>query len=261
MLIKSCVDGKFYPENPEVLRQMILEMLSEAQDKKDLPLPKAIIAPHAGYIYSGPIAASAYANLSHAKKKIKRVVVLAPAHHYPIDGIATTSADTYTTPLGKIKIDQETISKLKVPYLYTIDEVFNHEHALEVHLPFLQIILGDFDLVPFLVGHADTDNVADLIENLWGGPETFFVISSDLSHHHPYSAAESLDQNTAKEIVNLNPEGFTYENACGARGIKGLLKVAAKKEMKTKLVDLRNSGDTAGSKDSVVGYGAFHFIE
>ena len=259
MLIYPCVAGKFYPDDPDLLRQNVLEMLSDATDKAKLTPPKAIIAPHAGYIYSGSIAASAYACLTKAKKRIKRVVLLAPSHRYPINSIATTSAEFYLTPLGKIPIDQENIASIRLPYLDIANEAFSVEHSLEVHLPFLQLTLETFSLVPLLVGLATTNQIEKILESLWDGSETLIVISSDLSHYHHYELALSLDKKTAEAIMALNPDGFTSEDACGSTAIKGLLTVAARKKMRVLQIDLRNSGDTAGDKNSVVGYGAFHF--
>lgn len=260
MVIHPKVAGKFYPENPAVLRQNVSEMLANAADKAKLPIPKALIAPHAGYIYSGPIAAAAYACLAKAKQ-IKRIVILAPAHQYFVDGIATTSAESYLTPLGDIPIDQASIADLDFPYLNTIEAAFTYEHAVEVHLPFLQLTLGTFSLIPLLIGSAAIADVEKILEKLWGGPKTLVVISSDLSHYHPYKLAEILDQETAAAILTLDPIGFSDKQACGATAIKALLGVAAKKKMVATQIDLRNSGDTAGSKESVVGYGAFHFAE
>jgi MEMO1 family protein len=259
MLIHPCVAGKFYPANPDVLRQNILELLSGATDKKKLTPPKAIIAPHAGYIYSGPVAASAYACLTQAKETIKRVVLLAPSHRYSINGIATTTAEFYLTPLGKIAIDQKTITNLSLSDVSTIDEAFSTEHSLEVHLPFLQVTLESFFLIPLLVGFTTPTQVQKTLESLWDGPETLIIISSDLSHYLSYKTAQSIDKKTAAAIMALNPNGFTTEDACGATGIQGLLMVAAKKQMTASQIDLRNSGDTAGPKENVVGYGAFHF--
>lgn len=259
MIIYPNVAGKFYPAEPEILKQDILEMLQNATDKVLLQIPKAIIAPHAGYIYSGPIAASAYACLIKAKKQISRVVILAPAHQYSVNGIATTGANTYITPLGSIPIDQESITNVHLPYLRIIEEAFTLEHAIEVHLPFLQLTLENFSLIPLLVGSATTEQVEKILEKLWGKSETLIVISSDLSHYYPYSFAQKLDKETAAAIIRLDPEGFSSEQACGATAIKGLLTVAAKKKMHVSKLDLRNSGDTAGPKDQVVGYGAFHF--
>ncbi|MBU0743860.1 MAG: AmmeMemoRadiSam system protein B [Gammaproteobacteria bacterium] len=259
MLIHPNVAGKFYPANPDILRQDVLNMLSNAKEKEKLPIPKAIISPHAGYIYSGPIAASAYACLTKAKQQIKRVIIFAPSHQYPVDSIATTNADFYLTPLGPIEIDHKTISSLSFPYLNIVEEAFNYEHALEVHLPFLQLTLEEFSLIPFLVGNATPLQVEEILDKLWGGPETLIIISSDLSHYHPYQSANNIDKKTALAITTLCPDGFTSKSACGSTIIKGLLTVASKRKMHVLQVDLRNSGDTAGSKDSVVGYGSFHF--
>lgn len=260
MIIHPNVAGKFYPDNPAILRHDVLHMLKQAAIKTKLPLPKAIIAPHAGYIYSGPIAASAYACLVSAKNLIKRVVLLAPSHQYPLDGVAATNAEFYQTPLGQIPIDQEITTNLSLPYLSINNEAFNFEHSLEVHLPFLQLTLENFSLVPLLVGFIAPTSVEKILEKIWGGPETLIVISSDLSHYHPYELAQDWDQKTAKAILELNPDGFTHEQACGATAIKALLGVATRKKMHVTQIDLRNSGDTAGPKNSVVGYGAFHFL-
>ena len=259
MIIHPNVAGQFYPGDSEALFSSVTNMLADAVDKAELPLPKAIIAPHAGYIYSGPVAASAYACLIKAKKQIQRVVVIAPSHQYPIDGIATTNAKSYLTPLGKIAIDHKNISSIDLPYLHTTEEAFIHEHSLEVHLPFLQLTLENFLLIPLLVGSATNTQVATVLEKFWGDTETLIVVSSDLSHYYPYDVAKKLDKKTADAIVKLDPNGVNSKQACGALPIKGLLTVAAAKKMHATLVDLRNSGDTSGSKDQVVGYGAFHF--
>jgi AmmeMemoRadiSam system protein B len=259
MLIQPCVAGKFYPNDPEILRHDVLKMLAGAADKANLTPPKAIIAPHAGYIYSGPIAASAYASLTKIKKQIKRVVLLAPSHHYPIDGIVTTTAKFYLTPLGKIAIDQKSLTGISLPNLSTIDEAFSVEHSLEVHLPFLQLTLETFSLIPLLVGFTTATQVEKILDYFWDGTETLVIISSDLSHYNPYKLAQSIDKKTAQAIMALDSNGFTFEDACGSIAIKGLLLIVARKKMTALQVDLRNSGDTVGSKNSVVGYGAFHF--
>jgi MEMO1 family protein len=261
MLIHPSVAGKFYSDDPNILHQDILAMLTKAQDQANLEIPKAVIAPHAGYVYSGPVAASCYACLIKASKKIKRVVILAPSHQYPVPSIATTNAAFYVTPLGRITIDQKVITNLAYSYVNIIEEAFKFEHALEVHLPFLQVALKNFSLVPLLVGLATPLEVAQVLEKLWGGPETLIIVSSDLSHYHSYNMAKNLDKKTASAIMTLDQDSITYEDACGSTIIKGLLLVAKKKSMKVLEVDLRNSGDTSGSKDRVVGYGAFHFKE
>jgi MEMO1 family protein len=261
MVMHPVVAGKFYSADPDLLKQDITTMLDLAADKASLPIPKAIIAPHAGYIYSGPIAASAYACLVRAKKQICKVIILAPAHQYPVSGVAKIDADIYLTPLGKIPIDQTILENLDLPYLQTSKEAFAYEHAVEVHLPFLQLILENFSLIPLLVGLATPSQVATIIKNLWSGPETLIVISSDLSHYHDYKTAQALDKKTAAAIKKLDPNNIELENACGALAIQGLLMVAAEKKMHVTQIDLRNSGDTSGAKDQVVGYGAFHFYE
>jgi MEMO1 family protein len=257
MLLKSMVAGKFYPEDPKILRKSIVKMLNNAVDFSNLKVPKAIIAPHAGYVYSGLVAAAAYVCLS--KAKIKQVVLLAPAHQYAVQGVATTAAEAYETPLGSVKIDQKTIAGLTIPFLNTVERAFKDEHSVEVHLPFLQILLNELLLIPLLVGQSNENQVEKLLENLWGSDETLIIISSDLSHYHSYKEAKILDEETAEAITQLDASAISIDNACGSIAIKGLLAVAAKKKMRVTQVDLCNSGDTSSSKDQVVGYGAFHF--
>ena len=259
-IINPVVAGAFYPSPPQVLQEMLQKFLAQAQQHNNLPVPKAIIAPHAGYIYSGPIAASAYACLQNAKDKIKNVIILAPAHRYPVLGVAATAADSYATPLGKIKINQATISAaLELPFVNTVEAAYKTEHAIEVHLPFLQTLLTDFSIVPFIVGDASIEQITTLLETLWDGEETLIVISSDLSHYHEYEIAKQIDVQAAAAIVALNPRALDAEMACGHVAIRGLLAAAKKKNLTATQIDLRNSGDTAGPRDQVVGYGAFHF--
>lgn len=255
MIIYPNVAGKFYPADPEVLRHDILQLLADNRNK--LSPPKAIIAPHAGYIYSGPTAAAAYECLRPAQQ-ITHVVLLAPAHRYPVNGIVTTQANYYLTPLGQIAIGQNNVT---LPYFQVCEEAFMHEHAIEVHLPFLQLTLKNFTLVPLLVGIATAAQVTTVLEKFWDGPETLIIISSDLSHYLPYTTAKNLDAKTAAAICKLAADELVAEQACGVTAIQGLLNVATKKNMQVTQIDLRNSGDTAGPKDQVVGYGAFHFTE
>jgi len=253
------VAGTFYPAAPLVLQTMVKKFLHGATQYANLPLPKAIIAPHAGYIYSGPIAASAYACLQHAKNKVKNVVILAPAHRYPICGLATTTADYYETPLGNVKINSDIVNKLfAFPFISRAEAAYDTEHALEVQLPFLQELLDDFALIPLLVGRATIGQVATILREVWNGNETLIVISSDLSHYHEYEKAQKVDNITAQAILTMNVATLDPEMACGYTAICGLLTVAAEKNGHISLVDLRNSGDTAGDKSQVVGYGAFH---
>jgi hypothetical protein len=261
----TAVAGMFYPENPEYLKNMIKKFLDEAHIYANLPLPKGIIAPHAGYVYSGSVAASAYACLKNAQKLIKNVVLLAPAHHYPMHGIATTAANLHATPLGNILIDQIKIQQLTSgeKTLVTIcEDAFTYEHAIEVHLPFLQMTLAnDFSIIPLIVGSASIQAVEDVLEKLWNGPETLIIISSDLSHYCDYETALKLDKKTAELITSFDAKTISSENACGAYPMRGFLSFAHKKNLTAKIIDLRNSGDTAGDKNRVVGYGAFHFYE
>lgn len=260
MIHYPAVAGMFYPDDVEELRVMLADFFREASDKANFPIPKAIIAPHAGFIYSGPIAASAYACLAKAVE-ITRVVILAPSHRKYFTGISSTCYDYFETPLGKISVDKESVNTvLTLPFVQVLEEVFSGEHALEVQLPFLQVTLKKFSLVPFLVGDIEPENIAILLEKLWGGSETLIVVSSDLSHYHKYLLAKELDQNTANAITSLDFKAITSEDACGSVGIKGLLVAAYKKQLQARLIDLRNSGDTAGPKNEVVGYGAFHFM-
>lgn len=250
------VAGQFYPGDPEELRNIITSMLADT--KATQSIPKAIIAPHAGFIYSGPIAASAYAGLT--KAKIKQVVLLGPAHRHPFIGLAAPKADVFATPLGDIKIDHAAINSiLELPQVEIIPEAHAEEHSLEVQLPFLQIVLADFTLVPLVVGNSNVADVAEVLLKLWDGPETLIIVSSDLSHYHDYKTAQQIDKKTAQAIVDLDVNALGQNWACGHIPIQGLLQAVKGKNLKATLLDLRNSGDTAGPKDQVVGYGAFHF--
>ncbi|MCA9933324.1 MAG: AmmeMemoRadiSam system protein B, partial [Anaerolineales bacterium] len=221
--------------------------------------PKAIIAPHAGYIYSGLIAGAAYAQVAALRGQITRVLLLGPAHTLYLQGLAASSAAYFATPLGDVAVDQEAIAQiLPLPQVRVLDAAHGREHGLEVHLPFLQLTLGsDFKLVPLVVGDADAAEVAEALEPLWGGPETLIVISSDLSHFLDYGAAKVKDAATAVAIQQLNPAALGENSACGRVPIGGLLHAARQRGLRTHLLDLRNSGDTAGPKDRVVGYGAW----
>ena len=245
------VAGMFYPADPDELRRQIEGLLAEA-DKSEGPSPKAIIVPHAGTIYSGPIAASAYARIDPVG--IERVVLLGPSHHVLLRGPAASSADVWRTPLGDVSLE----ISVDIP---ANDAAHEREHSLEVQLPFLQTVLGEFKLIPLGVGDATQEEVADTLNALWGGSETLIVISSDLSHYMSYSAGHALDSVASKAIVDLNPRGLDFDNACGLIPIAGLLHLAKQKGMRAELIDLRSSGDTAGPRDSVVGYGAFAFYE
>lgn len=248
------VAGQFYPKDPKTLRADIKKYLAQARPSA-ATTPKALIVPHAGYIYSGPVAASAYRTLQ-GRKGITRVVLLGPAHRVGFSGLAAPSAAFFATPLGNIPIDQKSLEKIAgLPQVLTLDQAHEEEHSLEVQLPFLQELLGDFVLVPLAVGDAEASEVGAVLEALWEGPENLVVISSDLSHYHDYETARRLDEQTSQSILGLN--GLNPEAACGRNPINGLLYVARKKNLRVQQVDLRNSGDTAGDKKRVVGYGAY----
>ncbi|MCG6974977.1 MAG: AmmeMemoRadiSam system protein B [Acidiferrobacterales bacterium] len=255
------VAGMFYPANAQELRSMVEQMLADVDPAiaSDSP-PKAIIAPHAGYIYSGPVAASAYASLRQASSVISRVVLLGPAHRVPVHGLALPASDAFATPLGKIEIDREAVEQIRgLPQVRVFDDAHTLEHSLEVHLPFLQSVLADFQLVPLVVGDASAEEVAEVLERLWGGPETLIVISSDLSHYHDYQTARQMDSATSLAIEHLAYDEIHFDQACGRTPVSGLLLQARKRGLKGKTIDLRNSGDTAGPRNQVVGYGAYVF--
>ena len=249
------VAGQFYPAQADELIKTVQQFLTLAQAAEQAA--KAIIAPHAGYVYSGPIAASAYAGLAKRANTISHVVLLGPSHQHSFQGLASSSADYFLSPLGQVAVDHSAYAKLQhLTQVTEIDRAFTHEHSLEVHLPFLQVLLINFKLIPLVVGEADADSVAEVLEQLWGGPETLIVISSDLSHYHDYATAQSLDKITSACIEQ--GDYLAYEQACGRNAINGLLKLANTREYQIKTLDLRNSGDTAGDKGRVVGYGAYH---
>jgi hypothetical protein len=253
------VAGLFYPNDRTELSQMLKDLLGKAQGPN--VAPKALIAPHAGYIYSGPIAASVYAQVASARQRIRRVILLGPAHRVPFHGIAASSASAFDTPLGPVPVDTAAVQALlSLPQVRVLDEAHDLEHSLEVHLPFLQTVLDQFSLVPLVVGDASYQDVADVIEFLWGGDETLIVISSDLSHYHDYDTARTMDRATSKAIEALEPELIDHDQACGRTPVGGLLLVARQHGLHARTLDLRNSGDTAGPRDQVVGYGAYAIV-
>ncbi len=257
----AAVAGQFYPADAGDLRAAIEGYLSAA-DAGDGPAPKAIIAPHAGFVYSGAVAASAYARLAPVADRIKRVVLLGPSHRVALKGIAMSGADYFETPLGRIRLDKQAAADIKgLGQVGVSDPVHAQEHSLEVHLPFLQVLLDDFTLVPLVVGQVAPEQVAEVMRRLWGGPETLIVVSSDLSHYLGYHDAQMLDNRTRDAIESLAPQDIEEGGACGRYPVGGLLRIAANSGMRVETVDLRNSGDTAGAKDRVVGYGSWLFFD
>lgn len=259
------VAGMFYPANPQELHQMVHQFLQAVttgidQTTKVALVPKAIIAPHAGYIYSGPVAASVYAYLIAARQVIKRVVLLGPSHRVPLHGLAATGMSSFATPLGQVPVEQAAIQQLlQLPQVTLLEQAHEREHSLEVQLPFLQTVLEEFTLIPLVVGEATPAEVAEVLELFLGEAETLIVISSDLSHYHDYHTAQIIDKMTSTAIENLRPQDIHAEQACGRYPINGLLSVAKTHRMKVQTIDLRNSGDTAGPRHQVVGYGAYVF--
>lgn len=255
---RPAVAGLFYPEDPDELRAEIRSYLDAAPDG-EAP-PKGLIAPHAGTVYSGPIAATAYATLKKGRDQIRRVVLLGPAHRVAFHGLAASRAEFFETPLGKIPVDREALSMLSgLRQVIPLDEAHEGEHSLELQLPFLQEVLERFSLVPLVVGETEAMEVAQVLERLWGGGETLLVISSDLSHYHSYERARLLDRDAAERIEKCDWEGLKEDQACGFFPVRGFLMEAGRRHLKGKVLDLRNSGDTAGDKTRVVGYGAFYF--
>ncbi len=258
----AAVAGIFYPRESSELSQAIQAMFADATGANPwLGPPKALIVPHAGYVYSGPIAASAYASLNRLRGIIRRVVLLGPAHHVPVVGLALPGVSAFDTPLGRIPVDISAAEVLQpLAGVTTSPAAHAREHSIEVQLPFLQQALGSFQLVPLAVGHATAERVAEAIEAVWGGMETLIVVSSDLSHYLPYERAQALDRRTCASISDLNLLA-SHDQACGATAVNGLLLTARNHRLTPHLMDLRNSGDTAGDRDHVVGYAAFAFIQ
>lgn len=255
--------GRFYPDDPVELRREIEGFVASGQatageGRQAVAAPKALIAPHAGYVYSGPVAGVAYACLAPARNTVRRVVLIGPAHYAAFPGVAVSAMDAFATPLGVVPVDEEGVRvALEQGGVSRADGPHAPEHSIEVQLPFLQVVLAGFTLVPLAVGQADEAEVGRLLDALWGGPETCVIVSTDLSHFHDYETARALDAATAQAIVELRGSGLAAEDACGYEGVRGLLWVARRRGLRCRLLDLRNSGDTAGSRHRVVGYGAF----
>ncbi len=258
----AAVAGLFYPGDSRALSETLDELFGGVEQLAPrLGFPKALIVPHAGYIYSGPVAARAFDELAPGRGIVRRVVLLGPVHRVPVRGLALPGAEFFDTPLGRIPVDQAALAELaSLPQVVTSAPAHAMEHSLEVQLPFLQEALGNFALVPLAVGTASTQEVAEVIERLWGGPETVIVISTDLSHYHAYQDAKKIDGSTIMRIASLATD-INHEEACGATPLNGLLFLARKRNLKIELLAACNSGDTAGGKGQVVGYSSFALRE
>ena len=258
----AAVAGAFYPGDPLALAAQLGEFLaSPAPGGEANGVPKAVIVPHAGYVYSGAIAARAYEALAPARDRVTRVVLLGPVHRVPVRGLALPGVDAFATPLGRVALDADAVRVLaELPQVVTSPAAHALEHSLEVQLPFLQKVLSSFSLVPLAVGDASVAEVAGVIERLWGGSETVFVISTDLSHYHSYQEAKRIDGATLARIASLASD-LNHEQACGATPLNGLLHVARDKGLSISLLAACNSGDTAGDRARVVGYSSFALYE
>lgn len=274
----AAVAGRFYPGDAPTLARLVDAQLQQARAAlattaahaatddaagtatSARPCPKMLLVPHAGFVYSGPTAAAAYALLARWRERIRRVVLLGPGHRVAVDGLAAPMTAAFETPLGRVAIDRDALAELMpLPFVGLSEAAHEHEHSLEVQLPFLQAVLAPgFTLLPLVVGRASEDQVAQVIDTLWGGDETLILISSDLSHYHPYDEARAIDRETIDRVLGLDGR-IGHEQACGATPLRGALKVARARGLTARLLDLRNSGDTAGDRSRVVGYAAVAF--
>lgn len=258
----AAVAGMFYPDDRHELREEVDALLGAAPVANVEPSSiKALAVPHAGYVYSGLTAAAAYALLQPRRGQIERVVLLGPTHRVAVRGLALPNADLFETPFGSIPIDLELAARIEpLPQVLGSRTAHAAEHSLEVQLPFLQRVLGDFSLLPLAVGMAHPEDVAQVIDVLWGGPETLIVISTDLSHFHGYHEARQIDGATVADVLALHAD-IDHEHACGATPLNGMLVCARRRGLAPHLIDARNSGDTAGDRSRVVGYASFAFCE
>ncbi len=261
MVRQPAVAGMFYPADAKMLRQAIAEFLKTSVSSPLTEQPKALIAPHAGYVYSGAVAGQAYAQLMAQAEIIRRVILLGPSHRVPVHGLALPRADWFATPLGEVPVDQDAVRRLAgMPQVVVNEAAHAFDHSLEVQLPFLQTVLHEFWVVPLAVGDATAEEIADVLEALWGGPETLIVVSSDLSHYLPYAQAKQIDRDTVGRVLR-GRQLDSLERACGALPINGLLLTARRHNLTPKLLSDCNSGDTGGDRQSVVGYAAIEFLE
>lgn len=259
-LRQPAVAGTFYPENPTALQQMVDAFLAKA--RRFEPQPKALLVPHAGYVYSGAIAAQAYASLEHYQQGIKKIVLLGPAHTLYFKGIAYDPVDAFLTPLGEVPQSQDLLNQIKeLPMVVSLAEAHEREHCLEVQLPFCQREFSDFEILPLVVGDCPEEAVVTLLDKIWGGQETLIIISSDLSHYLPYYQAVEMDNRTCLHIDTLEGDSLQHESACGYFPLRGFLAYARQRGLYARLLEKCNSGDTAGEKSRVVGYAAYHFYE
>jgi len=256
------VAGLFYPLDPAALRDAVCAYIDACEPRAGtLRRPKALIVPHAGYPYSRPVAGCAYRLLRDSRAKIRHVVLLGPSHRVPMRGLAVPSVDSFGTPLGPVPLDAHNRQRLRELGLIGIsDAPHAAEHSLEVQLPFLQVVLDEFDILPIAIGLAPPDQVARALDAAWNGTDTLIVVSSDLSHYHTSEEARHLDAKATQAILERRSD-LPDEQACGARAINGLMQIARRRDLAVEVLDQRNSGDTAGDRSRVVGYGSYAVFE
>jgi AmmeMemoRadiSam system protein B len=256
---RAAVAGLFYPQDPQELDNLLDTLL--AAGARGTRVPKALIVPHAGYIYSGPTSGRGYASLLAKAGLLRRVVLVGPSHHVWFKGVAIPAAQGFETPLGVMPVAHDMAQRLRTHAgVLVSDQPHEHEHSLEVQLPFLQRVAPNATVTPIVTGNVTPDEMASILELVWGDSDTLIVVSSDLSHYQSYAAAGAQDASTAKAILERR-DNLTAEEACGCAGINGLTRLARERGLQTEVLDLRNSGDTAGDKQRVVGYGAFGFYD
>jgi len=252
--------GQYYPADAGFLEKVVDEYLTDGGTVSEIP--KAVIAPHAGFIHSGRIAGKAFAVWKAQEVRARRVVLIGPSHYYDFPGIALPDSTRFQTPLGEVQVDPAADDlKRKFRYVRVFEAAHYPEHALEVLLPFLQRAVPGAKIVPLITGRTEMSQVSAVIEEIWGGADTLLVISSDLSHNHPYEIAQKVDRQTARAIVEFDFSRLTADQACAYQAMRGFLKAAIRKEMRCSLLELRNSADASGDMSLVTGFGAFHFFE
>ncbi len=254
----AAVAGLFYPADPHELRTSIERLLTSAAPLEISIRPTMVIVPHAGYVYSGPTAASAYRLLEAATDGARRVVLVGPSHFARFAGLATPGIDALVTPLGPVPVDRELTSTAEALIVVAPDPAAHaREHSLEVQLPFLQVVLGEFTTLALATGDVAPEAVTDVLDQTIGAPGVIGVISSDLSHYLDYETACRRDAHTAEAITGLRPQDLTADDACGRTAVQAALLLAQRRGWSCRLLALGNSGDTVGSMGRVVGYGAF----
>lgn len=252
---EPAVSGLFYPAESNVLERQVVRLLDGARARIEPPAPAALVVPHAGYVYSGSIAATGWASVAELEG-IERVVIIGPAHRVHVAKLASPGVEIMRTPIGDLEVDVSAIRAL--PHVESFPAAHQHEHCIEVQLPFVKRLFPTARVVPLLVGGASAEEVEEVIECLWEDG-TLIAISSDLSHHRPYEEAKHIDDKTVQRITSLSTQPLHGWQACGAQAINGLVRFARRHDLAARALDVRNSADTAGGRERVVGYAAIGF--